>query len=75
MKVISGKQAGRDRVGWRGIGGGGERRGFRNAEVSKIVWKRNGGVPRIFLNMPKIKGSASFHQSFETHSLVKRLIL
>ena len=70
MKVISGKQAGRDRVGWRGMGGG-----AANAEVSKIVWKRNGGVPRIFLNMPKIKGSASFHQSFETHSLVKRLIL
>ena len=66
MKVISRKQAGEDREGWRGIGG--------NAKVSKLVWKTNGGVPWIFLNMLKIKGLVSFHQSSETHSLVKRLI-
>lgn len=53
---------------------GGEelRVGAGNAEVSKIVWKRNGGVPRIFLNMLNIKGSVSFHQFFETHPFVKR---
>lgn len=46
--------------------------GAGDAEVSRIVWKRNGGVPRIFLNMLKIKGSVSFHQSFETHPFVER---
>lgn len=67
MKVISRKQEGEDREGWRGIG--------ENAKVSKLVWKTNGAVPWVFLAMLELKGLVSFHQSSETRSLVKRLIL